>query len=557
MWLGSGAAACVAALHGEPSLAGLSGGLLPVDRPWITSDLEPAASCVHSGGVYLLFSPGSRLVAAEARGRGAGPPPRSPLQSLAAALRAVGQGPVAEGKSLLGICRPSSAACGGRRAEVELGWHGLLSAAAALDPVWLGVGAVPPPVGAHIYARLASLHDIREVKPPGVPLKTPPPQGIERLSPELQVAPVGPLQPACYNFSDAAEVAAHDACCKPRRVKAWQRNSSRDLGCWPKSVELAQFYNPIQCCYRAATAVHAVIVGFAKASTSAMQQILSEHAEVITDTGVEDDLLTLTEEPLSLDLVRRSNEQLEKLQRSKPGSRIRIVKSPMLVFNSQAMWRLSQVPGVKVVLMLREPTRWLLSLYNQFLSDCHLNETEPSCCRAIHHGLARHRTCPQKLQANRTDFWRDIAAGGRAFGRWGFTRFLAQFTHHFVGNVLPRFRAQDIYILDGSLLEMAPSIVVPVVQDLLGFLGAHNPFPHEQLVNSLERWRRKRKFMYDYKQVSFRRERLCPTSLSHRQLANRMFQAERRALMKLLQELMKRGVRSATSQRLFGPPCDL
>ena len=53
--------------------------------------------------------------------------------------------------------------------------------------------------------------------------------------------------------------------------------------------------------------------------------------------------------------------------------------------------------------MFREPTRWLLSLYNEFLLGCKSNETDSACCRTERIPFREGReVCASKL--NGTDF---------------------------------------------------------------------------------------------------------------------------------------------------------
>ena len=318
-------------------------------------------------------------------------------------------------------------------------------------------------------------------------------------------------------------------------------------------------YSPMICCSRAFAELHAVVVGFAKSSTSVLMRLLDEHPEIPTDLRDENDGLAGAE-TVSAQKMLENNAVISRAERRKPGAWLRVGKGPMLAYSGTQMWRLRQVDGLKAIVMVREPMRWLLSLYNHFLLDYHSNTTRSRWCRT-HRVPDREgrEVCASKL--NHTDFWRDVVATGADFTRWNFNRWMAGFSQLLRKNVLPLIKPREIFLLEGAALEIRPVAgAEAILQELAAFLGTRARFPEGALTDVLEKMAASR---YNYKgegaekREGYRREILCPARREHRRLANSIFVGERAAMWELKVHLEHQGVKVHFGQRMFEPPCDL
>lgn len=336
--------------------------------------------------------------------------------------------------------------------------------------------------------------------------------------------------------------------------------------CWPsfgfgQDTDIA--FNPSNCCHRPFLDVDVAVVGIAKAATYSLMRILGRHPEMAAVEEPETDALTSVDRLQSHD-VSLFNFWARQVRKRRPGSRILAIKHPMMVYNQQRMWRLAQIPQVKVVTILREPTEWLASMYNYFLEDCLRNETFRTfdslkfsnlCCKSRKRVRFFEYYCEEKFREDEVPrFWEDVVDGGESFSTLKIDLSHGKFTRLLRKNIQNIFPMENMAFLDVGLLAGDRAVAVQELQRLTRFLGALRPYEDEVLHEILDEVARTRGG-HEAHRVKFDRVGICKGSARDRARAQIVYESARRELADHLKAWEEAGSFVAVSPALFQQPC--
>jgi len=153
-----------------------------------------------------------------------------------------------------------------------------------------------------------------------------------------------------------------------RKAFAAMRRYAKYGSCWAPGDFEARRFAPENCCHRPFLDVDIVVVGLVRAAVLSLAGLLSVHPEIVT-SPVEHDVLTNLA-PVDEEHIFEFNMFVRMLRASKPGSKLVAFVYPWMMMSQLRMFRLAQVPNVKVVVALHEPTSWLAHVYNDDLARC-------------------------------------------------------------------------------------------------------------------------------------------------------------------------------------------
>lgn len=342
------------------------------------------------------------------------------------------------------------------------------------------------------------------------------------------------------------------------------RNLADRHACWPhpSGSPWNLFFQANECCNRPFLDVNIAVVGVAKAATFSLMKLLDGHPEIAAP-ALEDDALA-GESSIGAHDVMLYNLWAQRLRASKPDlpARLVAVKHPLLMYNQRRLWRLAQIPGLKVVVILREPTDWLASMYNFFVEDCLRNETVRTvdalrfsnlCCKANRRVQAVNVLCEERYSWDEIpSFWEDVVGRGLEFSVAGIGRHHGLF-HQYLDSLELFFEPSSVALLDFSLLADEPAAEA-ALQQLAGFLGARRPFEASELRAALREVAASRGG-HEAHRVSFERVRVCGASAPAREDVNAVYAEARRELNSSLEAWRRAGAFVATSEALVSPPC--
>lgn len=130
----------------------------------------------------------------------------------------------------------------------------------------------------------------------------------------------------------------------------------------------ASKFNTDECSFRPVLDVDIVAAGMAEAGTWSLLTVLGAHPDMVA-ADIEIDAHAASNRINPLDVAIWNYWALQ-LRASKPGSSLLAIKFPEAHGRPEETWRIAQIPNLKVLVMLLEPTARLASAYSFFIEDC-------------------------------------------------------------------------------------------------------------------------------------------------------------------------------------------
>lgn len=345
--------------------------------------------------------------------------------------------------------------------------------------------------------------------------------------------------------------------------REWDRaRRGRQARCFPDpSHTTASHFNAEECCFRPFLDVDIVVAGVAKAGTNTIMHVLGAHPDIVAVSDREMDAYALVNRITPME-VAVWNYWARHKRASKPGARLLAIKCPILVFDQKKMWRIAQIPHVKVLVMLREPTSWLASAYNYFLEDCHRQgetakqyqfSSPPSgiCCLD---GGSPLRPCRRMRADAAPRFWQDVVDKRQPFSRAGFSRAAANFSEALETSMADIFDPRLVSFVDLAALSLPPDEAVEFLQRLGSSLGATRRFEEQALRRVLQETSETLGGHMKIR-LNFPRTSLCDGSVVTPAFANDVLAPMRASLWRYLSDRKLAGSFVGVTAALFSGPC--